>query len=79
MQPQVLGANLDTVFMVSRLDQELSLRRIERYLAVVWAEKTRDRRVTSSAEEESARFPGGAALLRWTALPPGLGARESSG
>jgi len=36
VQPQVLAANLDIVFVVSSLDQELSLRRIERYLAVAW-------------------------------------------
>ncbi len=33
---QVLAANLDTVFVVGSLNQELNLRRIERYLAVVW-------------------------------------------
>ncbi len=36
MQPQVLAANLDAVFVVSSLNQELNLRRLERYLAVVW-------------------------------------------
>jgi ribosome biogenesis GTPase / thiamine phosphate phosphatase len=36
LRPQVLAANLDTVFVVSSLNQELSLRRLERYLAVVW-------------------------------------------
>ncbi len=33
---QVLAANLDTVFVVASLNRELNLRRIERYLALVW-------------------------------------------
>lgn len=34
---QVLAANVDTVFLLAGLDDDLSLRRLERYLAVVWA------------------------------------------
>ncbi len=33
---QVLAANVDTVFIVAALNQELNLRRIERYIALVW-------------------------------------------
>ncbi len=33
---QVLAANVDTVFIVSSLNGELNLRRLERYLAVAW-------------------------------------------
>ncbi len=33
---QVLAANVDTVFVVSSLNREFNLRRIERYLAAVW-------------------------------------------
>ena len=33
---QVIAANLDTVLIVSALDHDFNLRRIERYLAVVW-------------------------------------------
>lgn len=33
---QVVAANVDTVFLVSALDQDLNLRRIERYLTVAW-------------------------------------------
>ncbi|MHC4831840.1 MAG: ribosome small subunit-dependent GTPase A [Planctomycetota bacterium] len=33
---QVIGANLDTVFVVTSANQDLSPRRIERYLALVW-------------------------------------------
>lgn len=33
---QVLAANVDTVFLVNSLNQDLNPRRIERYLALVW-------------------------------------------
>jgi ribosome biogenesis GTPase len=33
---QVLAANIDTVFLVSGLDSDFNLRRIERYVAVAW-------------------------------------------
>ncbi len=33
---QVLAANIDTVFLVTGLDADFNLRRIERYLALVW-------------------------------------------
>ncbi|MFI5176156.1 MAG: ribosome small subunit-dependent GTPase A [Terriglobia bacterium] len=33
---QILATNLDTVFIVTSLNQEFKLRRIERYLALVW-------------------------------------------
>ena len=33
---QVLVANVDTIFLVTALDQELNLRRIERYLTMIW-------------------------------------------
>ncbi|MDD3179099.1 MAG: ribosome small subunit-dependent GTPase A [Opitutaceae bacterium] len=33
---QIIAANVDTVFLVSALDAEFNLRRIERYLAVAW-------------------------------------------
>jgi ribosome biogenesis GTPase / thiamine phosphate phosphatase len=35
-EPQVLAANLDTVFVVSGLDGDLNLRRLERYLTLAW-------------------------------------------
>jgi ribosome biogenesis GTPase len=35
-EEQVLAANMDTVFLVSGLDEEFNLRRIERYLAIAW-------------------------------------------
>ena len=33
---QVLAANIDTVFLVNSLNQDLNPRRIERYLALAW-------------------------------------------
>jgi len=35
-EQQVMAANVDTAFLVSGLDNEFNLRRIERYLAVTW-------------------------------------------
>src|SRR6185436_18560092 len=34
---QVVAANIDTVFLVSALDNDWNLRRIERYLAAAWS------------------------------------------
>jgi ribosome biogenesis GTPase / thiamine phosphate phosphatase len=36
VEEQVLGANVDVVFLVAGLDGDLNLRRLERYLATVW-------------------------------------------
>jgi ribosome biogenesis GTPase len=36
VQEQVLAANLDLVFVVSALNHDLNMRRIERYLALAW-------------------------------------------
>ncbi|MBI3493747.1 MAG: ribosome small subunit-dependent GTPase A [Acidobacteria bacterium] len=36
VEQQVVAANVDTVFLVSALAQELNVRRIERYLTMVW-------------------------------------------
>ncbi len=33
---QLIGANIDTIFIVTSLNQDFSLRRVERYLAVAW-------------------------------------------
>ena len=33
---QIVGANIDTVFLFTSLNQDLSLRRIERYLVTAW-------------------------------------------
>jgi ribosome biogenesis GTPase / thiamine phosphate phosphatase len=35
-EEQVVGANIDTLFMVTSLNQDFNTRRIERYLAVAW-------------------------------------------
>jgi ribosome biogenesis GTPase len=36
MSGQIVATNLDTVFVVSALNREFNLRRIERYLTIVW-------------------------------------------
>jgi ribosome biogenesis GTPase len=36
LSEQIIAANLDTVFVVSSLNREFNVRRIERYLAIVW-------------------------------------------
>jgi ribosome biogenesis GTPase len=33
---QVVAANVDTIFLVTSLNQELNLRRLERYLVMIW-------------------------------------------
>src|SRR5262245_34655599 len=35
-EEQIVGANIDTVFLITSLNQDFSLRRIERYLVVAW-------------------------------------------
>ena len=35
-EEQIVGANVDTVFLLTSLNQEFSLRRIERYLLITW-------------------------------------------
>jgi ribosome biogenesis GTPase len=35
-QEQVVGANLDTVFIISALDSDFNVRRLERYLTLAW-------------------------------------------
>jgi ribosome biogenesis GTPase len=35
-EEQVLGANVDVVFLVSGLDGDLNLRRLERYMTMIW-------------------------------------------
>ena len=47
---QVLAANIDTVFVVTSLDHDLKLRRLERYLAAVWESGARPVIVLSKAD-----------------------------
>src|SRR4030095_2500544 len=35
-EEQIVGANIDTVFLVTSLNQDFNLRRIERYMIVAW-------------------------------------------
>src|SRR5207253_5281909 len=36
LSEQIIATNLDTVFVVSSLNRDLNLRRIERYLTMIW-------------------------------------------
>jgi ribosome biogenesis GTPase len=47
---QIVGANIDTVFLVSSLNQDFSVRRLERYLALAWESGARPVIVLSKAD-----------------------------
>jgi ribosome biogenesis GTPase len=49
-EEQVVGANIDTVFLVTSLNQDFNLRRIERYLAVAWESGARPVIVLTKAD-----------------------------
>ncbi|HEY3250304.1 MAG TPA: ribosome small subunit-dependent GTPase A [Ignavibacteria bacterium] len=47
---QIVAANIDTVFIVSSLNQDLNLRRIERYLTLAWDNNVKPVIVLSKAD-----------------------------
>lgn len=47
---QIVGTNIDTVFLVTSLNQDFNLRRIERYLVVAWESGARPVVVLSKAD-----------------------------
>lgn len=49
-EEQIVGANIDTVFLVTSLNQDFNLRRIERYLVVAWEGGARPVIVLSKAD-----------------------------
>lgn len=49
-EAQVVAANIDTVFLVSGLDNDFNLRRIERYLTVAWESGARPVVVLNKAD-----------------------------
>jgi ribosome biogenesis GTPase / thiamine phosphate phosphatase len=53
-EEQAVAANLDTVFLVSALDQEFNVRRIERYLTVAWDSGTNPVIVLNKADKSNA-------------------------
>lgn len=57
-EAQVLGANLDVVFVVTSMNQEFNLRRLERYLTTVWESGAEPVLVLSKADlaDDPARF-----------------------
>ena len=64
-KPQVVGANIDVVFVVSSLDGDLNPRRLERYLAVVWGGGARPVVVLSKSDRVD-NTHGAEALVRST-------------
>jgi ribosome biogenesis GTPase len=52
---QILVANVDTVFVVASLNQELNARRLERYLAAIWESGARPVVVLNKADLEQDR------------------------
>jgi ribosome biogenesis GTPase len=49
-EEQIVGTNIDTVFLVTSLNQDFNLRRIERYLIVAWESGARPVIVLSKAD-----------------------------
>lgn len=47
---QIVGANIDTVFLLSSLNQDFSVRRLERYLAMAWESGARPVIVLSKSD-----------------------------
>lgn len=82
---QVVAANVDTVLLVTALDQNFNLRRIERYLAVAWESGAQPVIVLNKADLHSdpraagadvAAIAGGAPVVVLSAIetPPGQSA-----
>ena len=57
-EEQIIAANVDVVFLVSSLNSELNLRRVERYLTLAWESGARPMIVLSKADlvEDAAPF-----------------------
>jgi ribosome biogenesis GTPase len=49
-QEQVVGANIDTVFLLTSLNQDFNVRRIERYLVIAWESGARPIIVLSKSD-----------------------------
>ncbi|HYL97649.1 MAG TPA: ribosome small subunit-dependent GTPase A [Blastocatellia bacterium] len=49
-EAQIVGANIDTVFLVTALDQDFNVRRIERYLVLAWESGARPVIVLSKSD-----------------------------
>jgi ribosome biogenesis GTPase len=85
---QIVAANVDTVFLVSALDHNFNLRRIERYLAVAWASGAEPVIVLNksdlhpnpdSARTEVAAIAPGAAVVVLSALETSHGESNAPG
>jgi putative ribosome biogenesis GTPase RsgA len=64
-EEQVLAANLDAVFVVSALNGDLNLRRLERYLTLAWESGATPVLVLTkpTTSRQLIRLPGGALLV----------------
>ena len=49
-EAQIVGANVDTIFLVTSLNQDFNLRRVERYLATIWESGARPVLILSKAD-----------------------------
>ena len=49
-EEQIVGANIDTVFLVTSLNQDFNIRRIERYLSIAWESGARPAIILSKAD-----------------------------
>jgi ribosome biogenesis GTPase len=65
---QIVAANIDTVFLVTALDEHFNLRRIERYLTVAWESGAQPVVVLNKADLHP---DPAAALAEVTAIAPG--------
>jgi ribosome biogenesis GTPase / thiamine phosphate phosphatase len=69
VEAQVLAANLDTVFVVTSLNRDLNLRRVERYLSMVWESGARPVVLLTKAD---LRAEPAAAVAEVEARAPGV-------
>jgi len=72
---QLIAANIDTVFLVSGLDHDFSLRRIERYLTLAYESGARPVIVLNKADLHPDL---GAVLAEVTAIAPGIAVAVTS-
>ena len=66
---QIMAANVDTVFLVAALNSELNIRRIERYLTVIWESGARPVIILNKADLSD---EGRALVARVEVIAPGV-------
>jgi ribosome biogenesis GTPase len=86
-EEQVLAANVDRVFIVSTLTEDLNLRRLERYLTVAWESGAPAEIILTKADLSERRHPRCAPSRRlpeacrswWPAASPARASIKSAG